>query len=163
MKLAGRFGAKNRRLTRIKRSNPWTLQKFIKKNPTGIFYACSSHHAFAIVDGIVKDWLHNGDLVRLVQVWRITGTTYNGRKPVVPVHKPKPRPNARGRRVEFAVRPRDKHGDAYDVWHYYDRAEALKIAREMELDDETWSVDVERVTIGRYDWEIVYSRSRDDE
>jgi hypothetical protein len=159
LKLAGRFGAKNRKLTRITYSNPWTLQKFIKKNPTGNFYVCTSHHAFSIVDGVVKDWLHNGDMCRLVQVWRITGTVYNGRKPKRPVVTKKPR-KPREKRVEYTVRLRDKEGDAYDVWYYEDRAEAIKEAREFPLDDVTWAVDVESVSIGGCNWKIIYSKSR---
>jgi hypothetical protein len=162
LKHAGHYGVKSRRLTRIKRSNSWTVQKFIKKNPTGKFYVCSSRHAFAIVDGVVKDWLHNGDLVRIVQAWRILDSVYNNRKVVVPVHKPKPRPAARGKRVEYSVRPRDKYGDAHDVWYCDSRAQALKLAREFKLDEETPSIDVERCTIDRYDWTTVFKKTLKD-
>ena len=162
LKLAGRYGIQSRRLTRIKRSNTWTVQKFVKKNPTGNFYVCSSTHAFAIVDGIVKDWLHNGDLVRIVQAWRIVKAVYNGRKPKVPVHVPKPRPASRGPRVEYTIRLKGKDGSAYDVHYYVSRADAIRDAKSWELTDAEegpYAVEVERVTIGHLDWTTVYERS----
>lgn len=159
LKHAGHYGVKSRRLTRIKSSNSWTVQKFIKKNPTGKFYVCSSRHAFAIVDGVVKDWLHNGDLVRIVQAWRILDSVYNNRKIEVPVHKPKPRPAARVKRVEFALRLKDVNGDCYDVDYFESRAAALKAARAYQLDAETPSVEVERVTIGQYDHTTIFEKT----
>jgi hypothetical protein len=165
LKQAGHYGVKSRRLTRIKRSNAWTVQKFIKKNPTGVFYVCSSRHAFSIVDGVVKDWLQNGDLVRIVQAWRILPSVYNGRKVEVPVHKPKPKPWLREKRVEYSVRLIDKDGDCYDVYHYGSRAEALKYAKQWELTEDgegPCAVEVERVTIGRYDWKTVYTKTLKD-
>ena len=159
LKHAGHYGVKSRCLTRIKRSNSWTVQKFIKKNPTGKFYVCSSRHAFAIVDGVVKDWLHNGDLVRIVQAWRILDSVYNNRKIEVPVHKPKPRPAARGKRVEYTLRLKDADGDCYDVHYFESRASALKAARAHHLDAETPSVEVERVTIGQYDYSTIFEKT----
>jgi len=161
LKTAGHFGCRSRKLTRIRKNHSWTVQKFVKLNPTGSFYVASSRHAFAIVDGVVKDWQHNGDLVRIVEAYRIVQATYNGRKVEVPVHKPKPRPWLRGPRVEYTIRLKDKDGDAYDVHYYSSREEAVRDAKTWALSDngeDPYEIEVERVTIGSYDWKTIYER-----
>ena len=56
-----------------------TLQKFVKKYPTGKFYVSTSRHSFAIIDGVVMDWIgkRNSEKCRLVEAYEISGT-YNG-------------------------------------------------------------------------------------
>lgn len=34
-----------------------TLAQFIKRHPVGRFYLCTTSHAFALVDGVVHDWV----------------------------------------------------------------------------------------------------------
>jgi hypothetical protein len=48
-----------------------TIQKFLKKYPTGRFVVNRRGHAFAIIDGTIYDHLENTPLQRIVGIWKV--------------------------------------------------------------------------------------------
>lgn len=48
-----------------------TIQKFIKKYPTGRYVVNRSGHAFCVIDGVIYDHLKNKPMQRIVGIWRI--------------------------------------------------------------------------------------------
>lgn len=50
-----------------------TLAQFIKAHPRGRYFVIRQGHAFAVVDGVVRDWLNGrtGPRSRIRQAWRL--------------------------------------------------------------------------------------------
>jgi hypothetical protein len=48
-----------------------TIQKFLKKNPTGRFVVNRRGHAFAIIEGTIYDHLENKPMQRIVGIWKV--------------------------------------------------------------------------------------------
>ena len=71
---AKRYGLKYRKL----KFRRLTLQKFVTRYPEGSYYCVTSSHAFAVVNGIVRDWHQCPDMVRIIDSWRIEEGSYGG-------------------------------------------------------------------------------------
>lgn len=59
-----------------------SIKTFCKNNPKGKFYVATDTHAFAIVDGVVKDWRLPEEInlnEKLDEAYKITGK-YNGKR-----------------------------------------------------------------------------------
>jgi len=48
-----------------------TIQKFLKKNPTGRFVVNRRRHAFCIIDGVIYDHLENKPMQIIKSIWKV--------------------------------------------------------------------------------------------
>lgn len=53
------------------KSGTITIQKFLKKYPTGRYVVRRRNHAFAIINGIIYDHLNNRPLQRITDIWQV--------------------------------------------------------------------------------------------
>ena len=117
--VAKRYGVKYRKM-RFKRM---TLQKFIKTYPTGKFYVETNRHAFAVINGVVNDWLVNKAGCIILVAYEILSSGTNGRQ--IKITKPKVR--------KYKPNYRVKHFDGVNVLgyvsHHKTKGDAIRTAR----------------------------------
>jgi hypothetical protein len=136
---AKRYGIKTKKL-RFRRI---TLQKFIKNYPVGKFYVSTNYHAYAVVDGIVKDWMgeegsiHSRPMSVLTEAFQILEVNYDGRTIIPRIKKTykekirdKDRKQLKARPTEYQLRNINKHGDA-DLEYFSHKHLALAAARQI--------------------------------
>jgi len=156
--VARRYGVVARKL-RFKRM---TLQRFIKTYPVGKFYVENNRHAFAVINGVVNDWLENAAGCILVKAWEITSAGVNDRAIKIKQKKVLPKWNRLAN--QYLVRFIDADGDCYDVQIFDEKRHAFRSARASKKA----TVSITAVWVSNHDKQglketkkkIIYTRGR---
>jgi len=156
--VAKRYGVVARKL-RFKRM---TLQRFIKTYPVGKFYVENNRHAFAVINGVVNDWLENAAGCILVKAWEITSAGLNDR--AIKIKQKKVLPKWNRLASEYQVRFIDADGDCYDVQIFDKKGRAFRSARASKkatvLITAVWVSNHDKQGLKETKKKIIYTRGR---